>query len=99
FENSRGTEASFAFAVFLLAGLDSFLEVGFAADLAAFLAAGLVSLAAFLALGAPPFLLAPFFEGAFSGANRCALFRAGGGFGGRVGFCVRHRGVYPFGGW
>src|SRR5450755_1298299 len=61
FENSRGTLASFTLAAFLAAG--------FAAALGAFLPVGLAFLAAFLTLGAPPFLLAPFFEGAFSGAT------------------------------
>src|ERR1017187_8995391 len=67
FENSRGTLASFTLAAFLLAGLASFFAASFAAG--AFLLVDLASLAAFLALGAPPFLLAPFFEVAFSGAT------------------------------
>src|ERR1035437_3798222 len=75
FENSRGTLASFTLAAFLLDGLASFFAAGFAAALEAFLLVGFASLAAFLALGAPPFLLAAFFEGAFSGAT-CAPWSA-----------------------
>src|ERR1039458_844412 len=74
FENSRGTLASLTLAAFLLAGLASFFAASFAAG--AFLLVDLASLAAFLALGAPPFLLAPFFEAAVSGATG-ALCSAG----------------------
>src|ERR1039457_2161794 len=62
FENSRGTLASFTLATFLLATF----------SLACFFGAALACLAAFfaplLALGAPFFWLAAFFEVAFSGA-------------------------------
>src|SRR5271165_7669880 len=65
FENSRGTLASFTLAAFLLATF----------SLACFFGAALACLAAFfaplLALGAPFFWLAAFFEAAFSGAT-CA---------------------------
>src|SRR5580658_5447428 len=60
---------SMIFALLLSArgALASFLRAGLAAFFAAALA--LARLAVFWPLGAPPFLVAPFFEGAFSGAT------------------------------
>jgi hypothetical protein len=51
-----------------------------------------------LALGAPPFLLAPLLRGGLLRRDWRALFRNGGGFGGAGGFCGLHAGIHPFGG-
>src|ERR1039457_4038607 len=65
FENSRGTLASFTLAAFLLAG---FSLAGFFGAALACLAAFLAAFWPLLALGAPFFWLATFFEVACSGA-------------------------------
>jgi hypothetical protein len=99
FENSRGTGASLLFAVFLLAGVASFLAAGFGAALGAFLLAGLINLlGGFLGFGCALLLAGSLLRCGLLRRDGRALFRNGGGFGGGGDFCVLHGGVYPFGG-
>jgi hypothetical protein len=82
-----------------VAGWDAFLLVRFAPFLVAGLFFGAAFFAPRLAWGAPFFWLAGLVRGALLRRDAGARARIGVGLGIGGGFCVRHRGRYPFRRW